>query len=85
MCPPPATVQATARGRGSLRDSADQSGLTAPAIAVVGDEPGLTETRADLLADEGYRVTTACPDAAILPGSSRLVEVLDAVQRHPVP
>ncbi len=68
-----------------MRDSADQSGLPAPATLVVADEPGSAETRAGLLADEGHPMTTACPDAAILPGSFRLVEVLDAVQRHPVP
>ena len=72
MCPPPATVPATAQGRGSLRDSADQSGLLAPARPVVADEPDIAETR-------------ACPDAVILRGLFRLVEVLDAVQRHPVP
>ncbi len=68
-----------------MRDSADRSGLPALATLVVAGEPGIAETRAGLLADEGYRVTTACSDAAILRGSFRLVEVLDAVQRHPVP
>ncbi len=85
MCPPPATVPATAQGRRSLRDSADQSGLLAAARPAVADEPGIAETRAGLLADGGYRVIAACPDAAILRGLFRLVEVLDAVQRHPVP
>ena len=68
-----------------MKDSADQSGLPVPAMVVIAAEPGIAETRASLLADEGYLVTTACPHAAILRGLFRLVEVLDAVQRHPVP
>ena len=68
-----------------MRDSADQSSLPALATLVVADEPGIADIRAGLRADEGYPVTTACPDAAILLGAFRLVEVLDAVQRHPVP
>ena len=43
---------------GTLPDTA------APSILVVDDEPGITETLADLLADEGYHVTTAADGLA---------------------
>ncbi len=37
----------------------DHSTAPPPAILIVDDEPGITATLADLLADEGYRVATA--------------------------
>jgi len=36
-----------------------------PAILIVDDEPGITATLADLLADEGYRVATAADGLAV--------------------
>ena len=36
-----------------------------PAILIVDDEPGITATLSDLLADEGYRVATAADGLAV--------------------
>ena len=40
------------------------SAPAAPTILIVDDEPGITATLADLLADEGYRVATAADGLA---------------------
>ncbi len=51
----------------------------APTILIVDDEPGITHTLADLLADEGYRVVTASDGLAAAAAAADPAAHLDLV------